>query len=765
MSTYDFRSLSPHDFENLCRDLLQEHLKLHLESFSPGPDSGIDFRHCRKGLNLIVQCKHYIESGFAKLLSALRHHELPKIKQLAPTRYILTTSVRLTPQRKDDLLAVLSPYCSLSADIYGQEDINALLNAHSQVEETHFKLWLTRTTVLRRIVDAGIFGDSQAHLTQIRRRLARYVPNDSYPRAKSALDTRHFCIIAGIPGIGKTTLAEVLLADLVDRQKFTPFRVSHDISELRAIKNKKSRQVFYFDDFLGRTGVTDLRRNEDQRLVELLAEVQENPQWRFVLTTREYILNAARQRYEAFAYPPVDWSLCTVALRDYTRPIRAQILYNHLYFSDLSTKHKVEILTRKAYEAILTHRNYNPRVLQYMTEGTRNTDIPHGQYRTQFLANLDNPTRIWEHAFRNQISQASRNLLLVLATLPDETYIDDVKDAFWSLHHYRRTRYGFATKPDDWMLATKELDGNFITTRRDKEHIVISFANPSIKDFLEQDLVEVRDDVVDLLSSFHFYDQYRILWRGSRDRRYPGIDQNGDVFLKALKNSLDAPTVRCLQYVSGSTNTVEIRIEPTQYSMEDRAEFLVQVADSVQGPIAVTVVESVLGRMRQRWTKEDANRQDLLRLLKRLVDRGLRPNEPLFVAARHCLLTEGVQSSDFAAAAQFCAEYPAAVREKDHEALGGQLLKFASELAIDEANDTPDALREMAVDLEGAADQFGVGIDDTLGELEATAQYIEEQTAYEPDYDDEDRDWSPRVDRHEDEAAMFANLRNMLREG
>jgi hypothetical protein len=49
MADYDFRSLSPHDFELLCRDLLQKPLGMTLESFTMGRDSGIDFRYRSAG--------------------------------------------------------------------------------------------------------------------------------------------------------------------------------------------------------------------------------------------------------------------------------------------------------------------------------------------------------------------------------------------------------------------------------------------------------------------------------------------------------------------------------------------------------------------------------------------------------------------------------------------------------------------------------------------------------------------------------------------
>ena len=83
MANYDFRSLSSHDFELLCRDLLQEALGLRLESFSAGPDSGIDLRHALPSANLIVQCKHFADSGFNALRRHLQRKERAKIESLS----------------------------------------------------------------------------------------------------------------------------------------------------------------------------------------------------------------------------------------------------------------------------------------------------------------------------------------------------------------------------------------------------------------------------------------------------------------------------------------------------------------------------------------------------------------------------------------------------------------------------------------------------------------------------------------------------------
>jgi len=83
MPAYDFKQLSSRDFEELTRDLLQAEWDVSLEAFKTGPDRGIDLRHisAHEGTT-IVQCKHYVSSGYSSLLSLLRRRELEKVKFL-----------------------------------------------------------------------------------------------------------------------------------------------------------------------------------------------------------------------------------------------------------------------------------------------------------------------------------------------------------------------------------------------------------------------------------------------------------------------------------------------------------------------------------------------------------------------------------------------------------------------------------------------------------------------------------------------------------
>ena len=72
MPDYDFSQLSPHDFENLTRDLLQAEWGVLLESFTEGQDGGVDLRYLHDGARLVVQCKRYVATPMPTILATLK---------------------------------------------------------------------------------------------------------------------------------------------------------------------------------------------------------------------------------------------------------------------------------------------------------------------------------------------------------------------------------------------------------------------------------------------------------------------------------------------------------------------------------------------------------------------------------------------------------------------------------------------------------------------------------------------------------------------
>lgn len=519
MPDYTFHQLSNYDFEVLTRDLLQKELNVTLESFTSGKDRGIDLRYSpASNEDTIVQCKHYAKSDFSSLIRAVKE-EVPKVENLNPSRYIFATSKGLTPPNKDKILNTLSPYCTSVSDIYGRDDINNLLGKYPDIERKHYKLWLTSTNILERIIHSGIFGASNAEIEHIKNRINRYVTNPSLTRANKILDNDQFCVIAGLPGIGKTTLAQMLLMGYF-HDGYDCYRVWENISEAYEVFEPSKKQVFYFDDFLGKTGLkTKFNKNEDERLLRFIKDITRTENSKLILTTREYILNQAMWVYEALKRINLDASQCVIELEDYTDFIKAQILYNHLYFSELPKPYLLEIVSQKVYRKIIEHQNYNPRIIEIMTELINVRDCDPKDYPTEFIDNLDDPYKIWEVAFNNHLSKEAANILLVLSTLPDITNYEVLKETFEKFHFYRAEKYNRETDPYDFKRGLKELENNFIEISSNESELVVEYHNPSVRDFVENVIRSSQNDADELLNSSIYPNQILKLWEINEKRR------------------------------------------------------------------------------------------------------------------------------------------------------------------------------------------------------------------------------------------------------
>jgi len=196
---YDFRTLSPLDFEELVRDLLQAELGIRLECFGPGADQGIDFRCSSGGVRTIVQAKRYIDRTTDAIVKAASD-ENPKVAKLRPDRYIFATSASLGPQLKTRIKTALPNAPLVDADILGRDDLNNLLGRHPAIERKHFKLWLASTPVLERILRSGVYNRTQTEMDTIRLVVPKFVQNESVGRAEEILKKAGTLIIAGDPG-------------------------------------------------------------------------------------------------------------------------------------------------------------------------------------------------------------------------------------------------------------------------------------------------------------------------------------------------------------------------------------------------------------------------------------------------------------------------------------------------------------------------------------------------------------------------------------
>lgn len=511
MPNYDFKSLSPHDFEQLSRDLIQERDGVILESFKTGRDQGIDFRCARAPGSIVVQCKHYVGTGLSGLLADLKK-EAAKAVALNPQRYMLVTSVGLTPQNKSSIQQLFGSMLS-TFDILGPDDLNNLLGIHPTVEQRHYKLWLTSRAALDKALFNASITQSEFDVARVHRDIQRYVRNDAYPRALEMLDTDHVTIISGAPGVGKTSLAKMLLYAHLERG-YETISILTDFQTGRERFQAGKKQIFYFDDFIGATFLGErastLTRNEDRAILDFIELIQSSPTARLVMTTREHILQQAIATSEKLNHSDLISNRCVLEISDYSRNQRAEILYNHIYFSELPSEYRAALLANRFYKTIVLHSKFNPRLIEWLSNYRRVKLTPPDQYQ-EFVRNLlANPAEIWRHAYEHQISDSARSLLLALFTLNGRCEARALESAFLSLNKLRSQRYAFKTAASDWRTALGELNGSFIRPGAE-----ISVIDPSVLDMLNAAIRQDPLNALDMVEGSVYFEQLTRMWKFS----------------------------------------------------------------------------------------------------------------------------------------------------------------------------------------------------------------------------------------------------------
>jgi hypothetical protein len=430
----------------------------------------------------------------------LEKAKLDNLKQ-KPNRYILATSQSLTSANVDELFRILLPYCKSPEDILDAASIEDMLARHPNVLRRHYKLWITSTPVLHMLLHSGIYNRSQAHVMDLLAKSRTFVQPDVFVKAQQILREHHTCIISGPPGVGKTTLADMLCREYLAND-FELIVVSEAVLEADNVYRDSSKQVFVYDDFLGRTDLREkLGKNEDSRIVQFIRRVSESPNHRFILTTREYILRAARIRYDRLDVDDINPLNLVLGINSYTEYQRGLILYQHLAFhKEISGVDIQEFVSNRRYWQVVRHPNYTPRHITDALDQVKRRYRANGSriaLADELLAVLDNPMHMWTHALK-ELSGDAQRLFLTLALLPGRVSTDALRTACTAQA---------GTRSEPFMDSLRSIEGSFVFTDRVGRFSVVKLRHPSLQDFANKYLDDNPDVVDTLLSAPMFYEQ------------------------------------------------------------------------------------------------------------------------------------------------------------------------------------------------------------------------------------------------------------------
>ena len=122
---------------------------------------------------------------------------------------------------------------------------------------------------------SNIVNESRFKLDEIKEKIKKFVSNPSMNEAQNILNSENFVVISGAPGVGKTTLAELIIYSHVANSGYEFFNISENIQDAYSVYNldPNVKQIFYYDDFLGETNLT---KNEDSSLITFINRINKS---------------------------------------------------------------------------------------------------------------------------------------------------------------------------------------------------------------------------------------------------------------------------------------------------------------------------------------------------------------------------------------------------------------------------------------------------------------------------------------------------------
>ncbi|WP_374421398.1 hypothetical protein [Chromobacterium sp.] len=484
MTDYDFKTLNDKEFEVFCSDLLSIYLDVRIERFKPGRDSGIDGRYFGSdNKEIILQYKHWANTPIKSLISFLRKEEKPKLDKLQPNRYILAISAPLSRTDKKSIAEALGNHINSESDIFGKEDLNDLLSKNSDIEKRHYKLWLCSTNVISHILNKAIFERSEFSHNAILASAKKYVETSAHHAAIEKLEKLGAIIISGEPGIGKTTLAEHLCLHYID-DGYEFIKIEDDVKEAEDALTTEKKQIFYFDDFLGRNYFEAISGRASSKIVGFIRRISSDKKHkRFILTSRSTVLNQGKVLVDCFQNHNLDRNEFELTVNSLSEIEKARILYNHIWHTDLPANYVDELYIDKRYKKIISHKNFNPRLINFITDVNRLETTPAKSYWSSIESALSNPADIWENPFIAQQDDFGRSITLLVTLNGRQIEESELATAYNRLLSYPENA-GLQGRRD-FLTNLKYLTGSLLTRHITQDGSArLDLFNPSLGDYI-----------------------------------------------------------------------------------------------------------------------------------------------------------------------------------------------------------------------------------------------------------------------------------------
>ncbi|PSL41573.1 restriction endonuclease [Planomicrobium soli] len=484
---FEYSRLNDFEFEKLCIDIMERKLKIELRYFPKGKDGGIDLVDDVINRNVLVQVKHFEKSNYASFKRSLKT-EVEKVKKLKPKQYYIFTSQSLTPQNIKEVYSLFQDYMKSEKNIITREDIDRFLESEDNLDilRSQFKLWVVTDHVLKDYLNQEVFIDSEVLISDIEEELKYFVQTDIFNFCIEILERERKVLLYGDPGVGKTINSKMLLLHFIRDGYKVRFSTNGDIDTIkRAVTlNKDLKEVIFLDDFLGQH-YFKLKDGQDQQLLSLIKFVEQHKNKIIILNSRVTILNEANNAYEALNryFSTQQMQMRRINMNEIRDVEKARIFYALLVKNKVTDDYYNSVRRDKNYMHIVQHRNYNPRVIEYVTLPIKVEAVVKTDYYEFILENLNNPKDIWRNEFELRIKDLDRTFMYILYSLTDTLVsIEVFKKSF---NYYISTNLNVDNTINNFESILQRLNHSMIKVVDDYNGIKVGVSNPSINDYLK----------------------------------------------------------------------------------------------------------------------------------------------------------------------------------------------------------------------------------------------------------------------------------------
>ena len=344
-------------------------------------------------------------------------------------------------------------------------------------------------------------------LQQILDRSSVFVQTEEFFEAIEKLEKSRVLILSGEPGAGKTTLAENIALSFVGKG-YEFIEISEKLTEAERVYSNDRKQIFYFDDFLGSNYLEAIENRSDVHVTDFIKRVEQSKDKLFILTSRTNILSSGVLVSSAYSNKNIRKSEYVVNVNLISQIDKAKILYSHLWMKRMPMGYINELYESKRYRVIVDHRNFNPRLIEMLTDNDRLIGISIEGYWSYVSELLDNPLELWNQCFSFQCDEFSRSLVRIVVYNGGEILENYLRDA--SSKYIRclpvdvSSKYRFSN-------CLKVVVGSLLRRDIQDGNIFLRVFNPSLSDFVISEIRENSHVFAELVSKISTCSSLRFL--------------------------------------------------------------------------------------------------------------------------------------------------------------------------------------------------------------------------------------------------------------